>query len=154
MFPLCLSPQAHRCPLTNIAAERAEKYVKFYYKLNTSKNIRLDSLLVDSLTECMGSLAQTWAISGFPVLVFATATSQENLPTSITSSFKHQVIFQPPDEQARTEFLNSVLSGTALTPGVDISELACETAAFTASDLSSLQKVAARYSVSRAFRTL
>lgn len=111
-------------------------------------------LIAGALVECIDSLAQAWKISGYPVVVLATTSNSENLPAPILAAFKHQLQFQVPDEDERTQLLGNLLTGTPLASGVDISDLACETAAFAAGDLSALQKSAIHQSMSRAIRTL
>lgn len=54
----------------------------------------VDSLLVDILIECIEDSIQTWKISGYPVLIFATTSSPEDVPTKVISTFKHQVLLQ------------------------------------------------------------
>jgi len=50
--------------------------------------------IVNALRECIAETAQSWRMGGFPVGVVATSNDTSRIPTSILSSFKHQLEFE------------------------------------------------------------
>jgi hypothetical protein len=50
--------------------------------------------IINALKECITESAQSWKITGFPVVVVATCNDIPRVPSSILSCFKHEVIFE------------------------------------------------------------
>ncbi|KAH9951413.1 AAA-domain-containing protein [Amylocystis lapponica] len=106
--------------------------------------------ITDALQECITSLQQTWSLTGFPVLVFASTSTADRVPSRILSCFKHEITFEVPGESERHDILMSLLRGYTLAADVSIREVAVQTAALVAADLVSLVGRTRRASVQRA----
>ncbi|KAJ7734916.1 AAA-domain-containing protein [Mycena maculata] len=113
-----------------------------------------ESVLTTVLRECIENVQNSWRISGYPVMVFATTAEAERVPMGILSCFKHEVTFEAPSEGERHEILRTLVAGTVLAPDVSLSKLATETAALVAGDIASLVQRAESVSISRASRIL
>ncbi|TCD67646.1 peroxisomal assembly protein [Steccherinum ochraceum] len=91
--------------------------------------------IADVLGQCIADTQQAWASTGFPVLVLATTATPEQVPTQVSSLFKHQISMETPEDSERLDILEGLLEETAINPDVSVKELATETAAFVSRDL-------------------
>lgn len=98
----------------------------------------MEPAIVNALRECITESAQSWKITGFPVVVAATSNDISRVPPSILSCFKHEVEFEAPSEEERQEILQALLCSLTLAPDVSLKSLAIQTAALVAVDLSDL----------------
>ncbi|KAJ8086247.1 peroxisomal assembly protein [Marasmius tenuissimus] len=97
-----------------------------------------EPVLVSSLRECITNAQQAWKRSGHPVIVCGTTSQSDRVPTAMVSCFKHEIVFEAPEEHERAEMLRGLLSHAILSPDVSMSDLAQQTAAFVAGDLADL----------------
>ncbi|KAJ6611778.1 P-loop containing nucleoside triphosphate hydrolase protein [Mycena sp. CBHHK59/15] len=111
-----------------------------------------ESVLASVLRECIDNVQQSWRSSGHPVMVFATTAEADRIPMGVLSCFKHEVVFEAPNESERHEILQSLVADTALAPDASLSKLATETAALVAGDIVSLVQRAKSISIGRACR--
>ncbi|EPQ30691.1 uncharacterized protein PFL1_01592 [Pseudozyma flocculosa PF-1] len=84
-----------------------------------------------------------------PVAVFGTTSDPDKCPTGVLGCFKHEIAFQAPNEAERLQMLQIALDRVALSPDVDLKNLATQTAALVAADLVNLVSRAKLASVSR-----
>lgn len=56
--------------------------------------LSVEPAIVNALRECIAESAQSWRIGGFPVGVIATSSDTSRIPSSILSSFKHELEFE------------------------------------------------------------
>ncbi|KAH9174255.1 AAA-domain-containing protein [Lactarius sanguifluus] len=97
-----------------------------------------DPVIVNVIKELFQDLYGSWRLTGYPILVFGTATEPGRVPPSLVSCFKHEVDFEAPGEAERSAILGSLLALKQLAPDVSLIDLARRTAAFVAGDLASL----------------
>ncbi|KAF8526854.1 AAA-domain-containing protein [Hysterangium stoloniferum] len=95
-----------------------------------------------ALQECISDMGQHWKSTGFPVLVVATSSEPEHIPSTVLSSFKHEIIFEVPNETERLEILSNLLVDISLGPDVSLKTIATQTAAMVAADLVDLVSLA------------
>lgn len=59
-------------------------------------NLKLlsESIAENVFRECFTDLQNAWRLTGYPVLVFGTATDTGRIPPSVLSCFKHKVAFE------------------------------------------------------------
>lgn len=112
-----------------------------------------------------------------PVAVFGTTSDPDKCPTGVLGCFKHEIsfnvslsggpvsldriltqsicrLFQAPNEAERLQMLQISLRNLALSPDVDLKNLATQTAALVAADLVNLVARAKLASVSRVRKEL
>ncbi|ORZ23089.1 P-loop containing nucleoside triphosphate hydrolase protein [Absidia repens] len=94
-----------------------------------------EPLLATVLQECIKNVNAAHASSGYPVMVIATTSDVEQLPSSILGCFRHEVVIEAPDEKARLQILKNLTYSCPLAPDVSMSSLATQTAALVAKDL-------------------
>jgi peroxin-6 len=87
------------------------------------------------LQECIKNVNAAHTSSGFPVMVIATTSDVEQLPSSILGCFRHEVTIEAPDEKTRLQILENLTFACPLAPDVSMSSLATQTAALVAKDL-------------------
>ncbi|KAI8085978.1 P-loop containing nucleoside triphosphate hydrolase protein [Halteromyces radiatus] len=95
-----------------------------------------EPLLATVLQECIKNVNQS--TSGFPVMVIATTSDVDQLPSSILGCFRHEVVIEAPDEKTRLQILKNLTHACPLAPDVSMSNLATQTAALVAKDLADL----------------
>lgn len=66
----------------------------FYIYITSSYSFSAGSPLGSVVVECIERIILDWKVSGYPVLVFATAAQSDDIPRQILSAFKHQVQLQ------------------------------------------------------------
>ncbi|KXN87722.1 Peroxisomal biogenesis factor 6 [Leucoagaricus sp. SymC.cos] len=134
--------QAGTCSPCILALRNIEALAQTTQPLGAGK----EPAIVNALKEYIRESAQSWKITGFPVVVLATSNDTSRVPTSILSCFKHEVEFEhhlttvelAPSEEERLEILLALLSKSTLAPDVSLRGLAIQTAALVAIDLSDL----------------
>ncbi|KAI9033810.1 P-loop containing nucleoside triphosphate hydrolase protein [Phycomyces nitens] len=94
-----------------------------------------EPLLATVLQECIQSVNAAYASSGYPVMVVATTSDIDALPTSILACFRHEVSMEAPDEKTRLSMLKNLTSSCPLAPDVSLKSLATQTAALVSKDL-------------------
>ncbi|KAF8078217.1 AAA-domain-containing protein [Lyophyllum atratum] len=91
--------------------------------------------IANVLQECMEDMQDEWKITGYPVVILGTTSEPSRVPSSVLSSFKHEVAFEAPGEEERYEILRCSLVDYILSADVSLRSLATQTAALVASDL-------------------
>ncbi|KAI8333519.1 P-loop containing nucleoside triphosphate hydrolase protein [Chlamydoabsidia padenii] len=94
-----------------------------------------EPLLATVLQECIKNVNAAHTSSGYPVMVIATTSDVEQLPSSILGCFRHEVTIEAPDEKTRLQILENLTYACPLAPDVSMSSLATQTAALVAKDL-------------------
>ncbi|KAF9466437.1 AAA-domain-containing protein [Collybia nuda] len=94
--------------------------------------------IANALRECIEATKKGWVTSGYPTITVATTSEPGRVPTSVLACFKHEVLFEAPNEDERREILDCSLADTILGPDVSLGNIATQTAALVASDLSDL----------------
>ncbi|GAA5888470.1 hypothetical protein JCM6882_008631 [Rhodosporidiobolus microsporus] len=87
------------------------------------------------LRECLDTIREGWQSSGFPVVVVATTTDVEKVPTGVLGLFKEEIGIEAPAEPERLAILRSLTTQDLLAPDVSLRSLAVQTAALVANDL-------------------
>ncbi|KAI8390353.1 P-loop containing nucleoside triphosphate hydrolase protein [Blakeslea trispora] len=108
-----------------------------------------EPLLATVLQECIKSINNSHTTTGYPVMVVATASDIDALPSSVLSCFRHEISIGAPDEKARYQILHDLLIDSPLSPDVSLSNLATQTAALVAKDLVDLVSRAGLLSLQR-----
>ncbi|THG96832.1 hypothetical protein EW026_g5078 [Hermanssonia centrifuga] len=91
--------------------------------------------VADILSECIESLQEAWALSGFPVIVIGITDHPDQASPQILACFKHTIVFEVPEEGERHVILESLVHDVPLAPDVSLKEIAVQTAALVASDI-------------------
>ncbi|KAI0693875.1 P-loop containing nucleoside triphosphate hydrolase protein [Cytidiella melzeri] len=91
--------------------------------------------LAGTISACIEELQRAWRTSGFPVIVVATTDSPDQTAPGLLTCFKHEIMFEAPDDKERSAVLRTLLDGVQVAPDVSIVDLAMQTAALVASDL-------------------
>ena len=99
--------------------------------------------LTSVLQSCIDSLRSRPAVEGtgkapLPVAVFATTSDPDKCPVGVLGCFKHEVAFDAPNEAERLAMLHAAFRQSTLAPDVSLKNLATQTAALVAADLSNL----------------
>ncbi|CAO3646615.1 unnamed protein product [Cunninghamella echinulata] len=94
-----------------------------------------EPLLATVLQECIKSVNKNQSVTGFPVMVIATTSDVEQLPSSILGCFRHELTIEAPDEKTRLQILKNLTYACPLAPDVSMSSLATQTAALVGKDL-------------------
>ncbi|KAJ2554623.1 peroxisomal assembly protein [Coemansia sp. RSA 1933] len=103
------------------------------------------------LETCIADISRVHRQSGFPIIVIATTSQSDKLPTSLATVFRHEVELSVPDEHTRLMLLNSVAeSSLHFAPDADLAYIAQQTASFVARDLAMLIKRAEKHAWRRA----
>ncbi|GAA6020420.1 hypothetical protein JCM10207_002101 [Rhodosporidiobolus poonsookiae] len=92
------------------------------------------------LRECFDTIREGWQTSGQPVVVVATTTDVEKVPTGVLGLFKEEIGIDAPAEPERLAILRNLTSSDLIAPDVSLRSLAVQTAALVASDLVDLVK--------------
>ncbi|CAL1703853.1 unnamed protein product [Somion occarium] len=103
----------------------------------------------EMLVRCMENLRENWILTTYPVFVFATTSVTDQVSAPTLALFKHRVVYESPADSERKTVLETLLAETTLQPDISLKELATETAAFLAGDLSDLVLNATRASSRR-----
>ncbi|KAJ2613600.1 peroxisomal assembly protein [Coemansia sp. RSA 1365] len=103
------------------------------------------------LKSCIAGVCQAHRDTGFPVIVVATSSYPEMIPTSLASAFRHEIELPVPDELTRLALLGQITNGRIpLAADTDMPYIAQQTASFVARDLATLIKRAERHAWKRA----
>ncbi|KAL1926662.1 hypothetical protein VTP01DRAFT_5557 [Rhizomucor pusillus] len=94
-----------------------------------------EPLLANVLQECIKNVNAAHATTGYPVMVIATTSDVDALPSSILGCFRHEVAVEAPDEKTRLHILQNLTFESPLAPDVSLSSLATQTAALVGKDL-------------------
>ncbi|BGP27447.1 peroxisomal biogenesis factor 6 [Rhodotorula toruloides] len=87
------------------------------------------------LRDCFATIRDGWKASGHPVVVVATTTDVEKVPTGVLGLFKEEIGIQAPAEPERLAILRNLTSADIISPDVSLRSLAVQTAALVANDL-------------------
>ncbi|KAG6845032.1 hypothetical protein H0H87_001369 [Tephrocybe sp. NHM501043] len=109
--------------------------------------------IANALKECIADAQDDWKMTGYPVVILGTTSQPSRVPSSILTSFKHEVLFEAPGEGERYETLKCSLIDDNLAADVSLVDLATQTAALVASDLGDLVDRARFAAVDRAIRS-
>ncbi|PIA19113.1 AAA-domain-containing protein [Coemansia reversa NRRL 1564] len=103
------------------------------------------------LKSCIAGVCQAHRDTGFPIVVVATSSYPDMIPTSLASAFRHEIELPVPDERTRLALLGQITNGRIpLAADTDLSYIAQQTASFVARDLATLIKRAERHAWKRA----
>ncbi|MBW0483623.1 hypothetical protein O181_023338, partial [Austropuccinia psidii MF-1] len=94
--------------------------------------------VIGLLRECLGEARRSrWekTTSGYPLVVIGTTTELDQLPLTLLSLFKSQLVISSPSEAERHEILAELLRKDLIAPDVDLKLIALETAGLVANDL-------------------
>ncbi|KAG2181260.1 hypothetical protein INT43_008843 [Umbelopsis isabellina] len=94
-----------------------------------------EPLIATVLQDCIQNITDSHSSTGYPVMLVATTSDVENLPTSILGCFRHEVVIEAPAEAIRLQMLSSLTEKSPLAPDVSLQSLATQTAALVAKDL-------------------
>ncbi|EEB91641.1 hypothetical protein MPER_09971, partial [Moniliophthora perniciosa FA553] len=108
-----------------------------------------EPVLINALRNCIANAHGTWKMTGHPVVICGMTSQIDRVPKALLSCFKHEISFEAPDEQERTEILSELLTNAVISPDVSMSVLAQQTAAFLAGDLADLVRRAEAASLLR-----
>ncbi|KAI9323498.1 P-loop containing nucleoside triphosphate hydrolase protein [Dichotomocladium elegans] len=97
-----------------------------------------EPLLATVLQDCIDNVNAAHTTTGFPVMVIATTSDLDALPTSILGCFRHEVVVEAPDEKTRLRILRNLVQNSPIAPDVSLSNLATQTAALVGKDLADL----------------
>ncbi|KAK0228292.1 AAA-domain-containing protein [Armillaria fumosa] len=111
------------------------------------------SPMINVLRDCLDLVHQSWKITGYPVMTCGITNELSKLPPAFVALFKHEIIFEAPNEAERYEILQSQLVNKVVAPDVSVSALATQTAALVAGDLVDLVLRAEAASIERAGST-
>ncbi|KAK0502993.1 AAA-domain-containing protein [Armillaria luteobubalina] len=111
------------------------------------------SPMINVLRDCLDLVHQSWKITGYPVMTCGITNEPSKLPPAFVALFKHEIIFEAPNETERYEILQSQLVSKVVAPDVSVSALATQTAALVAGDLVDLVLRAEAASIERAGST-
>lgn len=171
---MCPSSEAYRCPGTDDPDtggwQRFSSLLLETAETEAHTHTCIELVMEHVIHECLDDLQNTWRLTGFPVLVFATASDTSRVPSGVLSCFKHEVAFevtsnfrfysilylmgpQAPNELERYEILDALLAESSLAYDVSLSTLATHTAALVASDLVDLVERAHLLSIERVMST-
>ncbi|ORX49793.1 AAA-domain-containing protein [Hesseltinella vesiculosa] len=90
-----------------------------------------EPLLATVLQECI----QATTTKDAPVMVMATTSDIDQLPSSVLGCFRHEVAMHAPDEATRLSILTNLIQDCPLALDVSLASLATQTAALVAKDL-------------------
>ncbi|KAJ2823502.1 peroxisomal assembly protein [Coemansia furcata] len=97
------------------------------------------------LKKCIADISKAHRDTGFPIIVIASSSQHDKVPTSLAAVFHHEIELPVPDERTRLALLTSIAeSSMQLAPDTDIAYIAQQTASFVARDLVTLVKRAER----------
>ncbi|KWU43793.1 AAA-domain-containing protein [Rhodotorula sp. JG-1b] len=101
------------------------------------------------LRECFETLREGWTSSHWPVIVAATTTDVEKVPTGVLGLFKEEIALEAPGEPERLAILRSLTASDLIAPDASLRALAVQTAALVATDLVDLVRRARSAAVER-----
>ncbi|GJN93762.1 hypothetical protein Rhopal_006819-T1 [Rhodotorula paludigena] len=87
------------------------------------------------LRDCFATIREGWQTSGHPVIVVATTTDVDKVPTSVLGLFKEEIAIEAPGEPERLAILRNLTASDHIAPDVSLRALAVQTAALVANDL-------------------
>ncbi|GAA6055837.1 hypothetical protein JCM3770_004784 [Rhodotorula araucariae] len=87
------------------------------------------------LRDCFETIRDGWKATGHPVIVAATTTDVDKVPTGVLGLFKEEIAIEAPGEPERLAILRSLTASDLLAPDVSLRSLAVQTAALVANDL-------------------
>ncbi|POY70700.1 hypothetical protein BMF94_6283 [Rhodotorula taiwanensis] len=105
--------------------------------------------MTTTLRDCFETLRDGWTASGWPVIVAATTTDVEKVPTGVLGLFKEEIALEAPGEPERLAILRGLTARDAIAPDVSLRALAVQTAALVATDLVDLVRRARSAAVER-----
>ena len=114
----------------------------------------IEPKIASILAACLRRAGDVSKDQGLPLLVVGTTSDPDKLPTSIRTSFRHEVQVESPAEPARLFILKNLLRNIPLGPDGDLESIAAHTAALNARDLKDLISRAVASSVVRVIDTL
>ncbi|BGP35154.1 peroxisomal assembly protein [Rhodotorula toruloides] len=91
--------------------------------------------MTTALRDCFATIRDGWKASGHPVVVVATTTDVEKVPTGVLGLFKEEIGIQAPAEPERLAILRNLTASDIISPDVSLRSLAVQTAALVANDL-------------------
>ncbi|KAJ2470332.1 peroxisomal assembly protein [Coemansia sp. RSA 2322] len=93
------------------------------------------------LKKCLADVRQAHLETQFPIIVVASTSQPDKLPTSLATVFYHEVELAVPDERTRLALLTDIAKCCLpLAPDTDMAYVAQQTASFVARDLDMLVK--------------
>ncbi|KAJ2638801.1 peroxisomal assembly protein, partial [Coemansia sp. RSA 1287] len=93
------------------------------------------------LRSCISSIGQAHRETGFPIIVIATSSQPDKIPTALATAFRHEVELSVPDESTRLALLERITAKSMpLAADTDLAYTAQQTASFVARDLAMLVK--------------
>ncbi|GAA5862060.1 hypothetical protein JCM3774_006155 [Rhodotorula dairenensis] len=101
------------------------------------------------LRECFQTLRDGWLSSQWPVIVAATTTDVEKVPTGVLGLFKEEIALEAPGEPERLAILRRLTANDLIAPDTSLRALAVQTAALVATDLVDLVRRARSAAVER-----
>ncbi|GAA5956929.1 hypothetical protein JCM8115_003867 [Rhodotorula mucilaginosa] len=101
------------------------------------------------LRECFETLREGWTSSHWPVIVAATTTDVEKVPTGVLGLFKEEIALEAPGEPERLAILRRLTASDLIAPDASLRALAVQTAALVATDLVDLVRRARSAAVER-----
>ncbi|KAF9557670.1 AAA-domain-containing protein [Agrocybe pediades] len=111
-------------------------------------------VIANVLRECLEGIQAGWRLTGYPVIVMGTIRDSSRVPANLLGCFKHEIAFEAPNEGERLEILKCLLCDEHVASDVSLQDLATQTAALLAGDLSDLVMRARAAAVERATATL
>lgn len=106
------------------------------------------------LREGIDGVRKSWGATGYPAIVLGTTCEPASVPLGILACFKHEINFEAPNERERLEILSSLLQNSFLAPDVSLVNLATQTAALVAADLTDLVTRAKSRSIERIMKAI
>ncbi|KAI8579991.1 hypothetical protein K450DRAFT_240072 [Umbelopsis ramanniana AG] len=94
-----------------------------------------EPLISTVLQDCIQNITNAHSVTGYPVMLVATTSDVDNLPTSILGCFRHELVIEAPAEAIRLQMLESLTEKSPLAPDVSLQSLATQTAALVSKDL-------------------
>ena len=101
-------------------------------------SVRSEPAVSNILQESLAAGRKLAVTTGFPLVIIATCTDIDKVPTSITKLFQDTFEIAAPDEKERQAILEAALNGHTVAPDVSLQQLAVQTAALVAADLVNL----------------
>lgn len=94
------------------------------------------------LKDCIDNLTATLRDIGYPIVLVASCSQPDKVPSSLAAAFRHELELSAPDESTRLLLLQSIAmdAGLKLGADADIAYISQQTASFVARDLSVLLK--------------
>ncbi|KAJ2370879.1 peroxisomal assembly protein [Coemansia sp. RSA 2610] len=105
------------------------------------QDIPEDLPIARALKSCISNVSQAYRETGYPIIVVATSSQPDKVPTALAAVFRHEIELTVPDESTRRALLQCIARrGMALAADADLAYIAQQTASFVARDLAMLIK--------------